>query len=100
MRQRKERLTVTVDKALVLAGNRAVRAGRASSLSAWVNLALADRATRELRLQALAESIADYEARHGKITTAELAAQERDDRQSAVVVRGRRAAPRRRRGAA
>ena len=38
---RKERLTVTVDASLVVAGNQAVAAGRAESLSAWVNLALA-----------------------------------------------------------
>jgi Arc/MetJ-type ribon-helix-helix transcriptional regulator len=84
----KERLTVTVDPELVEAGNRAVAAGRAGSLSAWVNEALTARAERDRRLEALADAIAGYEADHGEITAAELAAQERRDREEAVVVRG------------
>jgi Arc/MetJ-type ribon-helix-helix transcriptional regulator len=90
MTQRKERLTVTVDPELVDAGNQAVAAGRANSLSGWVNAALADRATRDRRLEALAAAIADYEAEFGEITHEEIASLQRSDRENALVVRGRR----------
>ena len=100
MRKRKERLTVTVDRALVQAGNKAVAAGRADSLSGWVNVALVERAAKERRLQSLAEAIDAYEAEFGSISPMELAAQERSDQRSAIVIRGRSQAPRRRRGGA
>ena len=87
--KRKERLTVTVDLELVRAGNEAVAAGRAASLSSWVNLALADRAARERRLAALGEAVAAYESQHGEISAVELASQARADQRSSVVVRGR-----------
>jgi Arc/MetJ-type ribon-helix-helix transcriptional regulator len=89
MRTVKERLTVTVDPALIRAGNEAVAKGRAESLSGWVNLALAERAAKERRLEALADAVAAYEARHGEISAEELAAQALADRRAAVVVRGR-----------
>lgn len=89
MTSSKERLTVTVDPELVEAGGRAVAAGLAPSLSAWVNEALIVRAARDQRLEALSEAIAHYEADHGEITSAEMAAQERSDRETALVVRGR-----------
>ena len=104
MRISKERLTVTDDPHLVQAGNDAVVEGRVASLSAWVNVALAERVAEERRLRALAETIAAYETRFGVITSEELAGQKRDDRASARAVRGAgpRAteARRRRRGAA
>jgi hypothetical protein len=87
MKARKERLTVTVDRALVRAANKAVAAGRASSLSGWVNLALAERAMKEKRLQAMAEAVAAYEAKFGAISPEELIAQERADRRASIVVR-------------
>ena len=99
----KERLTVTVDPHLVQAGNDAVAEGRVDSLSAWVNLALGERAAKERRLRALSEAVAAYETEFGVITPAETTAQERADRASARVIRGttsRRAKTRRRRGAA
>jgi hypothetical protein len=99
MRKRKDRLTVTVDRALVHAGNRAVAAGRAESLSGWVNHALVEWAVKERRLQSMAEAIAAYESEFGAISPMELAAQERADQRSAIVVRGRSHAPRRRRRA-
>ena len=95
MKTRKERLSVTVDPALVQAANEAVAAGRAESLSGWVNLALLERAAKERRLQAMADAVAAYEAELGAITTEELRAQARADRESAIVVRGRPAARRR-----
>ncbi len=88
MTQRKERLTVTVDPALVRAGGKAVAAGHAESLSGWVNLAMAERVAKELRLRAMADAVAMYEAEFGPISQAELVAQERADRRSAIVVRG------------
>lgn len=92
MSTKKARLTVTVDPGLVRAGQRAVRAGRAESLSGWVNTALAERIEKEQRLAALADAIALYEAEHGEITSTELALQARADRRAATVVRGRRRA--------
>ncbi len=92
---RKARLTVTVDANLVDAGNRAVKTGRADSLSGWVNAALAEREDKERRLRAMAEAVAAYEAEFGVISDQEMAAQQRSDDKNAIVVRGtRRTAPR------
>jgi hypothetical protein len=88
MRIGKERLTVTVDPHLVKAGNEAVAEGKAESLSAWVNLALSERAAKERRLRALERALEAYEAGFGAIGPDELAAQARADRASARVVRG------------
>lgn len=93
MSTRKERLTVTVDPAFIEAGNDAVSEGRAESLSAWVNAALAERVARERRLVALADAVTAYEERFGVISAQELADQARADRESAVVVRGAKAKP-------
>jgi hypothetical protein len=90
--RRKERLTVTVDADLVKAGNQAVASGRADSLSGWVNLALAERKAKEQRLLAMAEAVAEYEARFGEISPEEIAAQQRSDQRTAAVVRGPRRA--------
>ncbi|HEX5047526.1 MAG TPA: hypothetical protein VFX89_10425 [Gammaproteobacteria bacterium] len=89
MSERKERLTVTVDPDLIAAGNDAVSEGRADSLSAWVNAALAARVATERRLAKLAEAVAAYESRFGAISAEEMADQARADRGGAVVVRGR-----------
>lgn len=88
MSTKKERLTVTVDPDFIEAGNDAVSEGRAESLSAWVNAALAERVARERRLVALADAVGAYEERFGVISARELADQARADRESAVVVRG------------
>src|SRR5215213_296871 len=101
MSTRKERLTVTVDPAVIRAGNEAVAAGRAESLSGWVNQAMAERAAKERRLQAMAEALELYEREFGEISAAELAVQERADRGEAVIVRPRSKSPKRtRRGRA
>lgn len=103
MRSRKERLTVTVDRALLDAGNEAVATGNAESLSAWVNRALSDRVVKERRLAALRGAVGRYEAEFGVITEREMTAQVRADRESAVVVRrsaGKRTGTRKTRGAA
>ena len=98
MSTRKQRVTVTVDPELVEAGNRAVAAGGADSLSGWVSEAMSEKAQRDEKLALLRAAIADYETEFGEITTGELAAQRRADRADAVVVRGgqsRRGQPRR-----
>jgi len=82
----KARLTVTVDPHLVRAANEAVARGRTSSLSAWVNAALTDHVAKERRLVALDEAIAAHEARNGKITDEEVAAQWRADRRNAIKI--------------
>jgi hypothetical protein len=89
MSERKERLTITVDPDVLRAGNEAVAAGRAESLSGWVNLAMAERAAKERLLLAMAEAIELYEREFGAISEAELVAQARADRDDAVVVRRR-----------
>lgn len=88
MTPRKHRLTVTVDPELVAAGTRAVEAGAAASLSAWVSMALAEKIDRDRRLALLRAAVADYEQAFGEISAEEIAAQRRADRESAVVVRG------------
>lgn len=98
MTPRKQRLTVTVDPELVAAGNQAVARGAAGSLSAWVSLALTDKARRDRQLEELRAAIADYEAEFGEITDEEITAQRRADRRDAVVVRGRSAAATKRTG--
>jgi len=94
---RKERLTVTIDRDILEAGHEAVAEGRADSLSAWVNRALAERIAKERRLSALGQAIASYEEEFGTISEEELLLQARADRAAARVVRGPgNTAPRRR----
>jgi glycerol dehydrogenase-like iron-containing ADH family enzyme len=90
MTARKSRLTVTVDPELVEAGQRAVAAGQADSVSGWVSAALEDRVVRDRKLALLAAAVADYEDEFGEITDEEIARQQRADREDARVVRGRR----------
>lgn len=59
-------------------------------MSGWVNEALAERTVRDRKLQSLSAAVTDYEAEFGEITTEEISAQRRTDRETAVVVRGRR----------
>jgi hypothetical protein len=88
MTELKERLTVTVDRGLVRAAREAVAAGRAHSLSGWVNLALEERAAKERSLLMMAKAVAAFEAEFGAISEEELVAQARADRRAAIVVRG------------
>lgn len=90
MTSKKQRLTVTVDPAFVEAGQRAVAAGQADSVSGWVSAALEDRIVRDRKLALLAAAVADYEDEFGEITADEIARQRRTDREDARVVRGRR----------
>ncbi len=90
MTARKTRLTVTVDPALVEAGQQAVAAGQAESVSGWVSTALEDRILRDRKLALLAAAVADYEDEFGEITEEEITRQRRADRENARVVRGKR----------
>ena len=83
----KQRMTVSVDEDLVSAGAAAVAAGRAASVSAWVNQALVEKAANDLRIDALAEAIAAYEEEHGAISDEELVEQVRSDRDAAAARR-------------
>lgn len=83
----KQRLSASVDEDLINAGQAAVQAGRAESLSAWVNEALRRQAEHERRLRALDAFIADYEAEHGAFTDAEIAETTRRMRARAITVR-------------
>ena len=93
MTRLKQRVTITVDPELIAAGHDAVDSGRAESLSAWVSDAIEAKLANERRLNLLASAVADYEREFGEITTAEIAAQQRADRATAIVVRGRRSRP-------
>jgi Arc/MetJ-type ribon-helix-helix transcriptional regulator len=84
----KSRLSVTVDEDLIEAGQAAVAAGEAESISAWVNDALRVKADHERKLRALDEFIKAYEAEHGEITDEEMEAAYRSMKARAIVIRG------------
>ncbi len=83
----KRRVTLTIDADLLDEARAAVNDGDASSVSAWVNQAMADKSENKRRLKALGEAIADYEAEFGKITPEEVAEQRRLDEIAAEQVR-------------
>lgn len=87
---KKQRITVTVDPELIEAGQRAVESGQADSVSGWVSLALEDKIRRDRKRALLAAAVADYENEFGEITSEEMVAIQRTDREDATVVRGRR----------
>ena len=84
----KLRLSASVDADLLAAGREVVAAGRAESISAWVNDALHAQVERDRRLVAMDAFIAAFEAEDGEITDAEMTAAVRAARSRAVVVRG------------
>jgi Arc/MetJ-type ribon-helix-helix transcriptional regulator len=94
-RAKKARVTITVDAELVRAAEAAVVDGRAESLSAFVNQAVAKELERQRGKQALGAAIAAYEAKYGAISDDDIQARVRENKQRALVVRGRK--PRRRR---
>lgn len=86
-RATKVRVTVTIDAVLAADGEAAVAAGRAPSMSAWVNEALRAASVREQKLAGMAKLIVEYEAEHGAFTDEELAEQQERDRVAAAEVR-------------
>jgi hypothetical protein len=93
----KRRLSASIDASLMAAAERAVSEGRAENVSAWVNAAMRRQVEHDLRIRALGDFVAAYEAKHGPITEPEMAAATRRARARAVVVRAQR--PKRRRSA-
>lgn len=87
----KQRLSASVDAELLEAGQTAVAAGAAASLSEWVNTALSRQAAHDRRLRAIDEYLAAFEAENGEITDDDIAEVSRRTRAAAVVVRGGRA---------
>lgn len=85
----KQRLSASVDADLLTAAQRAVAAGHAASLSAWVNDALRLKADHERRLAALDDFLASYEATHPPITDLDIDQALQRARGRAVVVRGK-----------
>lgn len=84
---RKQRVTISVDEALLDAANAAVRDGGARSVSEWVGEAMFQRRDRERRLAALSRLVVEYEAEHGLITDDEIAEQALRDRDAAASLR-------------
>jgi len=70
----KRRLSATVDAEFVDAALRAVAAGRAPSVSAWVNDALRRQVEHDARLKAADEFFEAWEAEHGKISDEQMEA--------------------------
>jgi tellurite resistance protein len=103
---KRERLSATVESELLTAGRHAVAEGRAESLSAWVNDALARQTEHDKKLRAMREFLRDYQDEFGQFTQQEIQEITRRTRDRAIRVRPkptRRAAARaqrRKRGAA
>lgn len=90
----KQRLSASVDADLIESGKTAVSAGRADSISEWVNAALRRQASHDARLEAVGDFIAAFEAEHGKITDEEIEDTYRRTKARAIIVRdGRIMAP-------
>src|SRR5438094_9254704 len=86
----RERLSATVERHLLDAGRYAVAEGRADSLSAWVNDALARQAEHDRRLKALRQFIQGYEREHGGITDDEIREAPRRTRDRRIRLRRKR----------
>ena len=86
----KVRATVSLDRELMDAAQDAVERGEASSVSALMSDAIAQRVAHLRGLRAMAEALADYEAEFGVITQEEIDAIRRADAANAIVVRGGR----------
>jgi len=84
----KERLSASVDAALIRAAEQAVKRGLATSVSAWVNDALQLKLAQQQRLESLAAFVSVYEKDHGEISPEEIRLATRRARAKAVAVRG------------
>lgn len=80
----RERVTITVDGALLDEVQAAVNEGRSRSVSAWISEAMALRHANDHRLALLDELVSEYEATHGLITDDEIAEQAQRDRDAAA----------------
>jgi Arc/MetJ-type ribon-helix-helix transcriptional regulator len=68
----KRRLSATIDSKLLDAAAAAVAAGRAESVSAWVNEAMQRQADHEARLKAADEVWEQWQAEFGPVSDEEL----------------------------
>jgi metal-responsive CopG/Arc/MetJ family transcriptional regulator len=84
----KSRLSVTVDADLIAAGQAAVAAGGAESVSAWVNDALRLKVEHDRRLRGIDDFVAAFEAEYGEISDEEMENAYRAAKARAIVVRG------------
>ncbi|HEY3252740.1 MAG TPA: hypothetical protein VGJ91_02290 [Polyangiaceae bacterium] len=84
----KQRLSASVDAAVLAAAQAAVTDGRAANISAWVNEALHRQVEHDRRMKALDEFLLVYENEHGVITDEEIRLAGRRLRSRAVVMRG------------
>jgi hypothetical protein len=85
----KQRLSASVDAAVLAAAEAAVSEGRAANVSAWVNEALLRQAEHDRRMKALDVFLSAYENEHGVITGEEIELAGRRLRSRAVVLRGK-----------
>lgn len=85
----KHRLSASIDADLIATAQAAVTAGRAETVSAYVNDALRLKADHDRRLAALEDIVAAYEHEHGEISDEEMHRATHAARGRAVVVRGR-----------
>lgn len=96
-------MSASVDPELLEAAQAAVEAGRADSISGWVNEALRRQLDHDQRMTALAEFIEAHESEYGVITEEEMRQATRSLRSRAIPVRGgtskRGRPPRKRRSA-
>jgi hypothetical protein len=86
----KQRLSASVDAAVLVAAQAAVSEGRALNISSWVNEALHRQAEHDGRMRALDAFLHSYEAKHGVITEDEIRDVSRRARDRAIVVRGKK----------
>ena len=86
----KRRLSVSIDAHLADAAEAAVKRGEAPTLSAYVSAGLELQLAQDKRLRALAAALADFEAKHGKITEEEVEQSIRDMQSRAIHVRPKR----------
>jgi Arc/MetJ-type ribon-helix-helix transcriptional regulator len=86
----RERLSASVEPALLAAGHKAVAEGRAETVSAWVNDALRRQVAHDARLRAVDEFLRHYEHEHGEISEDEMNEAVRRARGRATVVRSTR----------
>lgn len=89
----KRRITLTIDADLLENARAAVNDGEASSVSAWVNQAMADKSEHRRLLKAMDEAIADYESEYGPITEEQIEETLRSTSQRTIRIRAGKRLP-------
>jgi hypothetical protein len=83
----KRRLSASIDAHLLFEAEQAVEAGRAATVSAWVNEAFQQKIDHDQRLLAMDRFLADFEAEFGPISEEDIENATLRTRSAAVVVR-------------